>query len=85
VLLVAVCAVAVVDHTRKHDRRVAAKRDAWFCRNRGTHCGGANAVAIEAAWNRRERAYFVAVGVLGLVVIASAAGGLRSSRSQALT
>ena len=83
-LLVAVCAVAVLDHTHKHDRRATATRDAWFCRNRGTHCGGADPAAIEAAWNRRERGYFVAVGVLGLVVITSAGAGLRM-RSHALT
>ena len=84
VLLVALCAVAVLDHTHKHDRRIAARRDAWFCRHRGTHCGGASPAAIEASWNRRERIYIVAAGALGLTIVASAAAGLRI-RSQPLT
>ena len=78
VLLVALCAVAVLDHTHKHDRRVAAQRAAWLCTHRGTSCGGASPATIEAAWNRREHVYVVAAGAFGLLMVASAVAGLRS-------
>jgi hypothetical protein len=84
VLLVALCVVAILDHTHKHDRRIAAQRDAWFCAHRGTHCGGANPAAIEAAWNRRERGYAVLAGALGIVVIASTVATARR-RSRIVT
>jgi hypothetical protein len=70
----AVCAVAIVDHTHKHHERVAARRDAWFCQHRGTRCGRGDPVAIEAAWNDRERWYVG--GAVALGVIATVAGGL---------
>jgi hypothetical protein len=84
VAFAAVCLVAVLDHSHKHRVRAAAQRDAWFCRHGGTHCGGASPAAIEASWNRRERAYVVAVGVLGAAVLASTAGAVRI-RSRSLT
>ena len=78
------CLAAVLDHSHKHRVRAAAQREAWFCKHRGTHCGGANPAAIEASWNRRERVYVVAAGALGIAAVASAAGAVRS-RSRGLT
>jgi hypothetical protein len=73
-----VCLTAVLDHSHKHRVRATAQRDAWFCTHHGTHCDGASPAAIEAAWNRRERVYVVAAGVLGVVVLASAAAAVRT-------
>jgi NhaP-type Na+/H+ or K+/H+ antiporter len=77
--LAVVCIVAVADHTHKHSTRVAAQKAAWFCRHRGTECGGADPSAIERAWNRRERVYVVLAGALGAVAVASAVAGLRTN------
>jgi hypothetical protein len=77
VLLAALGAIAVADHSHKHSTRAKAQRDAWFCRHRGTECGGADPAAIEAAWNRRERVYLVLAGALGLVALGSGVAAAR--------
>jgi hypothetical protein len=74
-----VCVIAIHDHSRKHDERVAARRSAWLCAHRGTQCGGRDPAAIEAAWNRRERLYFGACGLLVVIAVAGAAATIRRS------
>lgn len=57
--------VGVVDHHHKQARLEEIEADEWWCTHRGTRCGGESSRRIEARWNSRERAYVVAVVLLG--------------------
>jgi hypothetical protein len=66
--LVAVAALigvaAVVDHSWKQRRINRAELSEWYCRHKGTRCGGPSSSAIERHWNERQAAYETAVVVL---------------------
>ena len=76
-VFIAIVVAAFVDHAHKHHERAAARRDAWFCAHRGTHCDGADPIAIEDAWNRRERVY-IGVAIVALAVSVGAAAKRRA-------
>jgi hypothetical protein len=70
VLLALIGAAGVVDHTLKARRMNRAELSEWYCEHRQTHCGGPSSSRLEDAWNRRERGYQLALGLV------AAAGGL---------
>jgi hypothetical protein len=58
--LVAAAAIAVaatVDHHVKITRVNRAQVADWYCRHRGTECGGPSFERIESRWNQREWVY----------------------------
>jgi hypothetical protein len=76
VAIAAVCTAAYVDHRDKAARLKRAHVALWFCQHHGTRCGSTSPSSIEAAWNRRELGYGVAVVLL-------AGGGILSLRRPA--
>ena len=70
VLLAAIGAAGVVDHTLKTRRMNRAEVSEWYCEHTQTRCGGASSSELEDAWNQREHVYQAAL------VIVAAAGGI---------
>jgi hypothetical protein len=64
VLLAAIGAAGVVDHTLKTRRMNRAEVSEWYCEHTQTRCGGPSSNRVEHAWNRRERGYQIALGVV---------------------
>jgi hypothetical protein len=58
---------AIADHKWKNMRSNRAELAEWYCEHQGNQCGGASSEGIEARWNERERAYVIAISVLGSV------------------
>jgi hypothetical protein len=67
VLLVGIGAAGVVDHTLKTRHMNRAEVSEWYCEHAQTRCGGPSSSRLEDAWNRRERGYQVALGVVAAV------------------
>ena len=65
-----VALVATIDHRHKRDVEFSAQEAAWFCAHgRPSSCRDFDAVAYEARWENRERAYRIAFFTLGVFAV----------------
>jgi hypothetical protein len=85
-IALALAIAGVVDHTHKMGVARRASIAEWLCDHGKGPCGGTSVKRIEAAWQRRERAYQIALA-LSLGGAAAAAwrvrrGALGSARGR---
>ena len=65
--------VAFADHWWKQQRIDRAEVADWYCRHRGVDCGATSWRTLEAHWQDRQVGYEIAVCLLGLAAVGTAA------------